>query len=131
MSCRVTILSGLATALIILAGVVGCVEPPEVSQPPAGPCTVSADRDDVPVHVRPGYDSAVGLALPVGQAFPVISQWRVDDGSLWWQLDVPGVERAWVSPEDVIAAGDCDRVPTPALPPLGVAPPCCSASPRQ
>ncbi len=131
MGRRVTILSGLATALILLAMVFGCVEQPDMGQLPARPCTVSADRDDVPVRVRPGYDSAVGLALPVSQAFPVINQWRLDDGSRWWQLDIPGVERAWVTPEDVIATGDCDRVPTPALPPLGVAPPCCSASPRQ
>ncbi len=89
--------------------------------PPDAPCTVLAERADVPVRVGPGEGRAVRLFLPVGQDVPVIGRAVVDGGG-WWQVALEGVAQAWVSAADVTAAGACDGVPNVAAPPIVLPP---------
>ena len=64
-----------------------------------------------------GRIAAVRLFLPAGEPIPVIGQATID-GVGWWQLDLAGVEQAWIAQADVESAGDCASVPDADAPPV-------------
>lgn len=91
-------------------------------------CTVRTDSDEVQVHVGPGRNRGVRAYLPKDEDIPVIGKANDRRGNLWWQIDLPKIEQAWVADEDVTTKGDCTSVgvePTPVVvtrPPSGPAP---------
>ncbi|NDJ77983.1 MAG: FecR domain-containing protein [Chloroflexi bacterium] len=97
--------------------------PTTPSQPQSTePCTVQTSSATVAVRVGPGYNRGVRDYLPPNQAFPVLGEGTGSDGSLWWQIDIPAYEQAWVDQAEVVASGNCDLVGDVAAPPI-VAPP--------
>jgi hypothetical protein len=117
MGCTLQFLIGLLLALAMLLGIgfpfIEAPVPAQISLP----CTVITERADVPVRVGPGENRAVRLFLPAGEPIPVSGRASVDDTD-WWQLDLEGVEQAWVSQADVEAAGECANVPAVEAPPV-------------
>ncbi len=89
-----------------------------VSTTSAEPCTIQTDSDTVNVRVGPGTQRGVRAYLPPGQGFPVIGQVESDDGTLWWQLDLPNIEQAWVAETDVDESGACELVSGADAPPF-------------
>jgi len=88
-------------------------------QPGAGqPCTVMTTQNNVPVRVGPGFNRGVRDYLKANTPFPVIGQAQANDGSRWWQIQVPGIPQAWVLQSDVTSSGDCQNVGQAAPPPL-------------
>lgn len=89
----------------------------------SGPCIVQAEHADVAVRVGPGLHRAIRIYLPTNRAFPVIGKATAGDGSLWWKVDIAGIEQAWVAQSDVAAAGGCALVADVDAPPVILAPP--------
>jgi hypothetical protein len=91
-----------------------------ISQPltTGQPCTVLTTQNNVAMRVGPGFNRGVRDYLKANTPFPVIGQATAPDGSLWWQIQVPGVPEAWVLQSDVISSGDCQTVGQAAPPPL-------------
>lgn len=89
----------------------------------SGPCIVQAERADVAVRVGPGPNRAIRDYLPTNRAFPVIGKATAGDGSLWWRVDIAGIEQAWVAQNDVTAVGGCALVVDVDAPPIILAPP--------
>lgn len=94
------------------------------------PCTVRTDQDDVAVHVGPGRNRGIRRFMPVDEAVPVIGQGRDSDNNLWWQIELPKIEQAWVSDEDVEFSGDCSDVPLTPTPAIATAQSRETATPR-
>jgi hypothetical protein len=82
------------------------------------PCTVMTTQNNVPMRVGPGFNRGVRDYLKANTPFPVIGQATAPDGSLWWQIQVPGTPEAWVLQSDVISSGACQNVGEAAAPPL-------------
>ena len=113
MGCILNFLIGLLLTL----GLGLSISQAPFANPEALPCTILTDRADVPVRVGPGENRGVRLFLPAGEPIPVIGQVTID-GAGWWQIDLAGVEQAWVAQADVEAAGDCASVPDADAPPM-------------
>jgi hypothetical protein len=90
---------------------------------PVDTCMVTSDQPDVEVRVGPGENRAVRQYLPPGEAFPVTGQATAEDGSAWWQLQLAGIDQAWVNQADVSAAGACNLVQAVDAPPVVQPPP--------
>lgn len=120
-----TFLGLLALLLATLFGGVvsdtGLVRPD--TPPPPEACTVQTDQPEVAVRVGPGVNRAIRQYLPANQAFPVSGRATAADGSVWWQVEIPGVEQAWVRQSDVVPAGACALIADADAPPVIVAPP--------
>jgi hypothetical protein len=82
------------------------------------PCTVMTTQNNVPMRVGPGLNRGVRDYLKPNTSFPVLGQDQAPDGSLWWQIQVPGVAEAWVLQSDVTSSGECQNVGQSAAPPL-------------
>jgi hypothetical protein len=90
---------------------------------------VTVAREDVPGCVIPGDMDTVLIDLPVGETLVVTGQAVLADGALWWQVDLPHIDRVWVLPGAVQVSGDCDHLPV-LDPPLALErSPCCSSVP--
>lgn len=81
-------------------------------------CTVQTAQQGITVHVGPGYNRGIRDYLAPDQPFTVIGQATADDGSLWWQIEIPGVDQAWVAAEDVKQIGGCVMVVDADAPPF-------------
>lgn len=117
MGCSANILFSIFLILAALLGVgIPVIESP---LPQLGdlPCTILADRADVPVRVGPGESRSVRLFLPAGEPVAVIGRATVDNAN-WWQVDLEGIEQAWVAQADVDAVGNCLSVPSADAPPV-------------
>jgi hypothetical protein len=79
-------------------------------------CTVRTDSDEVQVHVGPGRNRGVRAYMPSDQDIPVIGKANDRQGNLWWQIQLPKIEQAWVADEDVTMSGDCTSVGVEATP---------------
>ena len=122
MGCLPRWLLGMILAVVVVLG-----SGPEESA--TGICTVTAARDDVPGCAIPGDHDTVLFDLPAGETFIVVGQAVLADGTLWWQVELPNIDRVWLLPEMVRAAGDCDHLPV-VDPPLSLlTSPCCSSVP--
>ncbi len=86
--------------------------------PTPRPCTIRTDRDDVSVHVGPGRNRGIRLFMPQDEDILVIGQGEDRDGNLWWQIELPKIEQAWVADEDVTTRGDCLEVGVSPTPPI-------------
>ena len=117
MGCTLNFLIGLLLALGMLLGIGFPIIQAPLPALNSLPCTVLTDRADVPVRVGPGENRAVRLFLPAGEPIAVIGQATID-GAGWWQIDLAGVEQAWVAQADVETAGDCASVPDADAPPV-------------
>ncbi len=131
MGCWPRWVLGTVLAVICALGLLGwntqVVERPD--EPATGLCTVYVERDDVPGCAIPGDEDTVIFDLPVGRTLTVVGQAVLADGALWWLVEVPNIDRVWVLPEAVRAAGDCDHLPA-IDPPLSLlTSPCCSSLP--
>ena len=117
MGCSVDFLFSLFLILAALMGVgLPVIESP-LPQLGGLPCTALTDRADVPVRVGPGENRSVRLFLPAEEPIAVIGRATVDDTD-WWQVDLEGIEQAWVAQADVDAVGNCLTVPGADAPPV-------------
>jgi len=87
------------------------------------PCTVQTTRRDVPMRVGPGFNRGVRDYLTPNVVYPVLGDATANDGSLWWQIEVPNVPQAWALQDDVMPSGDCDVPDAEAPPFVPAAPP--------
>jgi hypothetical protein len=117
MGCSVSFLFSILLLLAALLGISMPVLESPLPQLGGLPCTVLTDRADVPVRVGPGENRSVRLFLPAGEPVAVIGR-ATADGTAWWQLDLEGIEQAWVSQGDVDAVGNCLSVPSADAPPV-------------
>jgi len=82
------------------------------------PCTVQVVRNDVLVRVGPGENRGALAYLPANQPLIVVGKTTTDDGSVWWQIDLPGAEQAWVAEAEVIELGFCALIQDAETPPI-------------
>jgi len=85
------------------------------------PCTIMAEAENtVRVRTGPGATRAALVFLPTDETFTPIDSTTVDDGSLWFQMDIdqvlPGSAAAalWVAADEVTASGGCDVLAPPS-----------------
>ncbi len=117
----------LAIAFLILS-IVGLRHlPQQLSNIPrsttATICMAQTQQTDITIHVGPGYNRAIRLYMPPDQQFPVTGQSVAGDGTLWWKIEVPGVDEAWVAAQDVDNLGTCETVTDADVPPIVLAAP--------
>ena len=117
MGCALNFLISLLFTLAMLLGISFPVIQAPIPAMISLPCTVITERADVPVRVGPGENRAVRLFLPAGEPIAVIGQATID-GAGWWQVELAGVEQAWIAQADVESAGDCASVPDTDAPPV-------------
>jgi len=115
---------GAVLVVIVALGLLGRSAPLAAS-----PCTVIVVRDDVPGCAIPGDMDTVLFDLPVGETLIVAGQAVLADGTRWWQVDLPRIDRVWVLPGAVQATGDCDHLPALDPPLTLLTSPCCSSVP--
>ncbi|MBN2472750.1 MAG: hypothetical protein JXN59_18650 [Anaerolineae bacterium] len=111
----------LATLFGGVVSDVGIVRPD--APPPPEACTVQTDQPEVAVRVGPGINRAIRQYLPSNQALPVSGRATAADGSLWWQVEIAGVDQAWVMQSDVVPAGACTLIADADAPPVILVPP--------
>ena len=100
----------------------GTVTLPPTAEPgtrPADLCTAQTGDLNTEIHLGPNAQRGVVDFVPVDVAYPVLWQAAGEDGSQWWDLEIPGYDQAWVLQNDVTTSGDCARVRTIAAPPTG------------
>jgi serine/threonine-protein kinase len=91
---------GLATALVLVAT-------------QGNACTVSTTKPRIEVHKGPGENRAVLRFLTANQPVQVLDQALAEDGSIWWRVDISGVEDAWVAQAEVTLSSGCSGLPSP------------------
>ncbi len=87
----------------------------------AEPCQVRAARDYVDLRVGPGENRGVFTSMKVDTWFGLLGKKTLEDGSLWWRLDIAdtgGANELWVADADVETTGDCDQVADVDAPPI-------------
>jgi SH3-like domain-containing protein len=130
MGCIPQSLLMLIMSLLVTFGLwTGVTVPVPGAALPAESCTIITDQADVPVRVGPGEQRAVRVFLPTGAPIPVVGQAVAGDGSRWWQVDLAGIEQAWVAQADVTSTGGCASVPAADAPAIVIAPPSAPDSP--
>ena len=130
MGCIPQSLLMLIMSLLVTFGLwTGVTVPVPGAALPAESCTIITDQADVPVRVGPGEQRAVRVFLPTGAPIPVVGQAAAGDGSRWWQVDLAGIEQAWVAQADVTSTGGCASVPAADAPAIVIAPPSAPDSP--
>jgi hypothetical protein len=72
---------------------------------------LEADTEPVTMHAGPGADYVRLTDLLTADSHYVATGYAADDGdALWWQLDVPGRDQAWVPQDGALALGLCQDV---------------------
>lgn len=85
------------------------------------PCQVQAAQPNVTLRVGPGENRGVFTGMKTDTVYGVLGKKTVEDGSLWWRLDVAdtgGANELWVADVDVQKTGDCDLVADVDAPPI-------------
>lgn len=86
-------------------------------------CTVRARQSGVEVHVGPGFNRGIRAYLPMNEDIPVLGKAQDSEGDFWWQVELEGIEQAWVHPDDVTTRGNCNDVRDVNAPPIRTAVP--------
>ncbi|MBN1564953.1 MAG: hypothetical protein JXA10_13995 [Anaerolineae bacterium] len=87
----------------------------------AEPCYVRAAKDYVDLRVGPGLNRGAYTNMDTAEAYLVMGKKTLDDGTLWWRLDIAdtgGANELWVADADVTTEGDCQYVPDMDAPPI-------------
>lgn len=114
-------ITGVVTAGVLIASNLGVNEVAAQgatrTPTPSTDCTLRSDTD-IQVHVGPGRERGIRAYLPKNQDVPVLGQAEDKQGNLWWQIQMPKIEQAWVADEDVTTRGDCEEASDVTPPPV-------------
>jgi hypothetical protein len=94
-------------------------------------CFVRTDKvRTIGVYVGPGRNRSIRVYLPANKDIPILGKATDKTGLLWWRIQLPKIEQAWVADEDVTTKGECDAVIDVDAPPIVTAQPRETATPR-
>jgi hypothetical protein len=85
------------------------------------PCQIRAARDYVDLRVGPGTNRGAFTTMKTDVTYGVLGKKTVEDGSLWWRLDIAdtgGANELWVADADIETTGGCDQVADVDAPPI-------------